>query len=441
MSIGTDTLVEYGHGFQTKSIASLFNIKYLSTVQDIAIPEMFTTEAHQWIVKNIVAHFRKFKTIPSNDIFKSYIVEDDLSEVQQSLIEMALQEITSVLTSTDLPAIQVKFKTFCLNQEIKNGLSDSIDYLKAGKYDKIRTRMGTALRADKDADLGLNFKDDIDVLFDEAVRNTIPTPWDVINEIAQGGFAGGELIVLVAGPGGGKSMSLVNIAAHAAAAGKKVVYYTLELNRAYVGLRFCSYYLRLPVPDLKYHKDQIKSKVGKLLGNIVIKYWPTKSASLSNIEAHIESITANGFKPDIVVVDYADLLRIESSSANGRHDQDLGNLYAELRGLAGQLDIPIYTASQANRCLSIDTMVQEETKGSIRIIDLNIGDKILTHDGYKNVSAIYPTTKQPVYKIRLKSGKEIICSSKHEFPVKYGKLKSIQTGLKPGDQLLTQKKS
>jgi len=117
----------------------------------------------------------------------------------------------------------------------------------------------------------------------------------------------------------------------------------------------------------------------------------------------------------------------------------LGNIYEDLRGLAGIYQVPIWTASQANRCLVLDTLVEHKQKGKIKIVNLVVGDEILTHDGYKKVSIISPVEKQPVYKIKLKSGKEIICSAKHEFPISYGKLKSLQSGLKAGDKFFTKK--
>ena len=99
--------------------------------------------------------------------------------------------------------------------------------------------------------------------------------------------------------------------------------------------------------NLKWEKEQIEKKVKNLPGNLVLKYFPTRTATVNSLEAHIEKTTLAGYKPDMVIVDYADLLRDISASKEHRHA--LGNIYEDLRGLAGTYEIPIWTASQANR--------------------------------------------------------------------------------------------
>jgi hypothetical protein len=100
-----------------------------------------------------------------------------------------------------------------------------------------------------------------------------------------------------------------------------------------------------------------------------------------------------------------------------------------------ELNLVGWTATQGNRCCSLDTIVDIENKGKIEIKDVTVGDKILTHDGYKNVYHVFPIEKQPVYRIKTKSGKEIKVSSKHKFPTSEKTLKSIESGLKVGDNL------
>jgi hypothetical protein len=233
------------------------------------------------------------------------------------------------------------------------------------------------------------------------------------------------------------SWGLINIGAHAIKAGLNVVHYTLELNDAYVGQRYDAVLTGIAAQNLKYNIDEVTAAVEKLKGNLVIKYYPTKTASCSTIRAHIEKMILIGKKPDLVIVDYADLLRGAVARKEMRHE--LESIYEDLRGVAGEYEVPLFTASQANRCLSLDTIVDINGKGKIPIKQVNVGDLINTHKGYKKVTTVFPTEPQAVYKIKLKNGLEIKCSAKHEFPTVHGKLKSIETGLKPGDKLFTKK--
>ena len=87
----------------------------------------------------------------------------------------------------------------------------------------------------------------------------------------------------------------------------------------------------------------------KLPGQLIIKYYPTKTAYVNTIAAHLDKCAMQGATPDIIFIDYADLLRDVNASKTARHDQVLGGIYEDLRGLAGLHKVPIWTASQANR--------------------------------------------------------------------------------------------
>ena len=90
------------------------------------------------------------------------------------------------------------------------------------------------MKAGADKDIGHEYMTSIEERYTEAVRHVQPTPWEVINELTDGGLGKGELGVMVAPAGIGKSWALMNIGADAVKKGKTVLHYTLELNEAYV---------------------------------------------------------------------------------------------------------------------------------------------------------------------------------------------------------------
>ena len=99
---------------------------------------------------------------------------------------------------------------------------------------------------------------------------------------------------------------------------------------------------------IKYCKDKVKKIVeDQCKGELLIKYYPSKAATVQTIFTHLKTIELMGHSPDIVFLDYADLLSDTSGLGEMRHQ--LGNIYEELRGLSGEFQIPIWTASQANR--------------------------------------------------------------------------------------------
>ena len=212
------------------------------------------------------------------------------------------------------------------------------------------------IKAGVEKDVGHEYNIHIDERYEESVRNTCTTGWDAIDDIADGGLGRGELGVMVAPAGIGKSWALVNIGANAVKAGLNVIHYTLELNAAYVGLRYDAVFTGISAQDLKYNLEDVKKKVGGLKGDLIVKYYPTKSATVNTLSAHIQRCMANGKKPDLVIVDYADLLRGHGKEV--RHE--LGNIYEDLRGLAGEYEIPVWTASQANRSALEDDIIGAE---------------------------------------------------------------------------------
>jgi len=105
----------------------------------------------------------------------------------------------------------------------------------------------------------------------------------------------------------------------------------------------------------------------------------------------------------------------------------------ELRNLAKELDIIFVTASQLNRCLKLDTVIEANGK-KIQIKDVQVGDYLTSNEGPVQVHEVLPITKQHVFKITTKSGKEIVCSPKHKFPTTNG-ISTLDSGLKVGDKL------
>ena len=115
-------------------------------------------------------------------------------------------------------------------------------------------------------------------------------------------------------------------------------------------------------------------EVGKLPGELIIKYFPTKTASITTINSHLERCILQDKKPDLVIVDYADLLRGNFLGGELRHE--LGNIYEDLRGLAGESEIPVWTASQANRSALEEDIIEaqkiSESYAKIMIADFVI---------------------------------------------------------------------
>jgi len=142
--------------------------------------------------------------------------------------------------------------------------------------------------------------------------------------------------------------------------GLSVVHYTMELSEHYVGARYDTVFTQIPSTELKEKKEEVKSKISNLKGKLLIKYFPPKGVSVKKLQQHIEKMVTLDNKPDVIIVDYADLLLSDSNKSDSTYAEQ-GGVYIDLRGMSGELEIPIWTASQTNRS-AIDSEVIEADK-------------------------------------------------------------------------------
>jgi replicative DNA helicase len=173
-----------------------------------------------------------------------------------------------------------------------------------------------------------------------------------------GGLAGGELGIITACAGSGKSWVLAKMGAEAMKQGKNVLHYTLELNENYVGLRYDACFTGIDFQNIRNNIDIVKKKIAEIPGKLIIKYFPIKTVSAHSLKLHAERIQTLGTKIDLIIVDYADILRPSQSDRNSNSYSEAGGIYEELRGVAGELQVPIWSASQSNRAAMDEDIIQ-----------------------------------------------------------------------------------
>ena len=348
----------FGTSFQTKIIASLIiSRKFVEQIQDILEANYFESQANRWLIKQIKEYFLKYKKPPTLEAVKVLMgeLEDDILKV--SVVDQ-LRQAYKHMEADDLEFVQEKTLEFCKNQKMKAAIIKSVDLLEQNEYDEIKSLVDEAMKAGTEKDVGHIYTEMIAERYSESARECVATPWEVLNDITQGGLGAGELGVVVAPAGIGKSWVLSAIGASSLKEGKTVVHYSLELNESYVGLRYDSVVTGIANQNLKFHQDDVEKQVGLVKGELIIKYFPTKTASVQTMAAHLERIKTLGGDFDMVIVDYADIMKDTGHSKEIRHA--LGNIYEDLRGMAGEMGVPIWTASQANRSALEEDVIQAE---------------------------------------------------------------------------------
>ena len=373
----TDKLSAYGWGFQVKVIAAMFTDRiFLQQISDIIQADYFESDANSWLLDVILTHFTEYEAPPSKDVLKVKLTElhdDGPGSILKAAIVEQLKDVFRFMESDDLTFVKDEILKFCKNQEIKRAIMESVGLLQQGNYDQIKTNMDKAMKAGADTDIGLDYKTSVAARYDEAARHTITTGWDVIDDLMDGGLANGELGVVMAPAGIGKSWLLINIGANAVKLGHTVIHYTLELNKEYVGQRYDSVLTGINAQTLKHHQDTVQDKMDTLKGELIVKYYPTKSVGIMGLKAHLEKSIMVGKKPALVIVDYGDLLKINVKK--DKHEA-LEELYEDLRGMAGEYDVPVWTASQAGRSALEEDIIEADkiasSYGKVMVADFLI---------------------------------------------------------------------
>jgi hypothetical protein len=380
--VAFSSLKDYGSTFQVKVISSLLKNKaFLLNVRDMIDESHFEHPGMKWILSETIKYFDKFHSNPTLDSLKI-----EVKKIDNDILQVAVKEQLKLIYTTqydDQEYVEEEFLNFCKNQLLKNALLESVDLLKHGHYDDIRLMIDNALKIGSDKNLGHEYVKDIEDRYREESRNVVPTPWPIINNLLQGGLGGGDFGLIFGGPGGGKSWALVALGAFASGLGYKVLHYTLELGEAYVGKRYDAFNTKIAVNLLSNHINEVKEALKDYEHNVIIKEYAPKIASLSTIKAHIQKTRDLGFEPDLVLIDYVDLLKAPSKKSRDRKEE-IDDLYYGTKGLAKELNLPIWSVSQVNRAGAKDEVVEgDKAAGSydkMMVIDFGMSQSRLRKD-------------------------------------------------------------
>ena len=344
-----DTFVGYGKNFQ-ESVARLMmeDRPFCDQITEVLELEFFDSAYLRAFVEIILDYREKYNQHPHFATLHTEIKKGNKN--YDGAVNKQLRDFVVRIKSDDVndkEYVKDQAIDFCKKQCLKKAILESATLVKKGDYDSITKIINEALSKGNDQNFGHDWFMDIDNRYVKKSRKPITTGWQRIDEITKGGIGAKELAVVIAPTGAGKSMVLVHLGAQALKLGKKVVHYTLELADTVVGIRYDSCLAKIDLRDIMDSKEIVKERIQDVSGKLIIKEYPTKSASTKSLKNHLEKLRKQNILPDVVIVDYADLLRPVSHGAEKRHD--LEGIYEELRGMATEFDCAFITASQTNR--------------------------------------------------------------------------------------------
>jgi archaellum biogenesis ATPase FlaH len=441
------------HDIQFYILKGLFeNISYFRNVSLNLEPDFFDEDKAP-IVKFISNYFSKYDKIPEysvvvNVMSSTKTFNDSLKEeIEDTLKIIKNLEFDS---NADGKWLYDQTKIFATEEAFTISLRQGLDELKKSSDEQ---DLGYAMRCMEkslsmtwDEDFGIEFFDEngIDEIYDHLGNNSIRIPLgiDAIDQAINGGIPGQTKFcaIFVGQAGIGKTAILGNAALNAVKDGKNVLYITFEIDQRELRKRIDASFADIDIKTILSMRDLVKQKVkdakvqGKC-GRFIIKEFPPASVTALQVEQFLHSLKLKKqFVPDVLVLDYLGIMVPISKDAKNSYDRGKA-VCEEIRALSSRFKCPVLSAVQSNRCLALDTKVEDEKGNKKYIKDVKIGEILKSNEEYVTVRKVYPITKQKCYKIKTKSGKEIICSANHVFPTNNTE-KNINSGLREGDFLI-----
>lgn len=356
---------DFTERFQEKVLAILWlDSESYAIYQTCIKPKYFTKSIHVDMCRIITEYYEKYEISPTYDVMLEEVntmIQKNKNKAKFEKEYISTIKNMSSMNLDDLDYIKDRIVGFGKKQAMVDAIIESANILeKNGDYGQVEKLIKDAQLVGEDIKtVGNVYWEDIEnrihsYQYGEDVIERIPTGLNLLDPAMKGGLGRSEMGVVLAPPGRGKTTWLIDRGAVALLNGYNVVHYSFENNEKQI-LR--NYDVRIIGKDIEYLKENPEKSVTALFnirkykagqGQLVIKKYPTKSVTINSLKANLKQLrTMMGFMPDVVIIDYGSLLR-PAKSFNEKRDA-IESTYEDIRALADEEDVAVWTAAQGNR--------------------------------------------------------------------------------------------
>ncbi len=332
----------------------LHDWSFAESIHEVLDLNYFSNESYKIILRGFYKYKDSYKKFPTIDLLISAVNEDTkrLGKAQWAQLKDTMLSLKVDGAIDDAEFVKNSATSFCKKKQMAQAILKASEMISENSgdevYDDVVKMFSKIANSGILNEAGHSFVEDFESRYQESFRDPVTTGIPLLDDLCGGGLGKKEFGVVVGGTGSGKSMMLSYMAAQAMARGHRVFYYTLELADIVIGRRIDACLTGIPLEGLMERKEEVFNRISKFPGSILIKWFVGgHKTPLSRLVTHCKKEIKAGRKPDVVFIDYADLLKPTTSYAEKR--MNLEDLFDELRGTAQELDIALWTVSQTNR--------------------------------------------------------------------------------------------
>lgn len=371
-----------GNTFQIQLINQIIIDKNFSqSIMDVIESSYFDNKYFKIIIQMIKEYFKKYESTPSFETLRQLIKSEVTTELVAKIVLDTLKQIEDAPYEGHI-FVQEKALKFCKQQELQKAMDKAQKIITEGdfeSYDKVEGLVREALQV---GEIEKNVSDiftGLDTVLEEDYRHPIPMGIPGIDKLLKGGLAKGEIGVILAPTGVGKTTILTKIANTAFNLGYNVLQIFFEDNPKIVQRKHFTIWTGIEPDNLAQHKEEVISKITEIQetmkNKLILKKLASDTMTMNQIKNQVRKMIADGTKIDMILLDYIDCVLPESSAKDEWKAE--GSVMRGFEAMCHELDIAGWTATQGNRSsISSEVVTTDQMGGSIK--KAQVGHVIIT---------------------------------------------------------------
>lgn len=371
--MATSKNFEYlGNTFQLQLLNQIIVDKEFShSILDVIENNYFENKYFKIIIQMVKEYYLKYDHTPSFETLEQITK----SELQQAVASKIVLDTIKKIKDAPIDGVgfvQEKALKFCKQQELQKVMGKAQKIIDGGEfenYDTLEEMVKTALQVGAKDTSMLDVFSNLDQVLEDDYRHPIPMGIPGIDRLLKGGLAKGEIGVILAPTGVGKSTILTKMANHAYNLGFNVLQIFFEDNPKVIQRKHFTLWTKIHPDDLSEKKDEVMKKVKEIdesmPNKLILKKLPSDTMTMLQIKNQIRKMVSDGIKIDMVVLDYIDCIVPDKNL--GDEWKSEGSVMRAFEAMCHEMNIVGWTATQGNRSsISSEVVTTDQMGGSIK---------------------------------------------------------------------------